>query len=260
MVRKNATRMSSAPETQVRPSAHEIWRTAITPRWLVALVALIAFIAVCIVLGRWQWDRTQDILAAERAAASEPIELAELINDDGTWSNADIGRTVILDGAFTSDELSIPNREYDGQAGTWTITRFELASQGSVAVVRGWLPNETTSPPIRREPTRIEGVLHPNEAFYEGANQEQIITVDASALASAWGIPLIDGFVMLQEQDPILLAADAPAPVIVPPTVQVGDAPFPLQNFFYAIQWWIFAAFAIVVYARWLYLDSKKAT
>lgn len=251
-------RMSSAPDAKVRPSAHDIWRTAITPRWLIALVALIAFIAVSIVLGRWQWDRTQDILAAERAAASEPTQLDELINDDRTWSNSDIGRTVILDGEFTEDELLLPNREYQGQAGTWTITRFELANQDSIAVVRGWLPAGEVSPPIRLDPTTITGVLHPNEAFYEGANQEQIITVDSTALDREWNTPLIDGYVMLQDQDPSLLAADAAAPVIVPPTVQVGDVPFPLQNFFYAIQWWIFAAFAIFVYARWLYLDARK--
>lgn len=250
--------MSSAPEAKVRPSAQDIWRTAITPRWLIALIALIAFIAVCIVLGRWQWDRTQDILAAERSAASESISLAELINDDGTWGNAEIGRTVILDGTFAGDEVLLPNREYEGEAGTWTITRFELDNQRSIAVVRGWLPNETTSPPIRQEPTRIEGVLHPNEAFYEGANEDQIITVDSAALAAAWSVDLIDGYVMLQAQDPILLAADAATPVIVPPTVQVGNVPFPLQNFFYAIQWWIFAAFAIFVYGRWLYLDARK--
>jgi surfeit locus 1 family protein len=250
--------MTPAPEITVRPSTQEIRRTALTPRWLIALMALIAFIAMCVVLGRWQWDRTQDILAAERAAASAPIELTELISDDGTWSNADIGRTVILAGAFTEDEILLPNREYRDQAGTWTITRFELDDQRSIAVVRGWLPNDEQSPPIRQEPTTIEGVLHPNEAFYEGANQEQIITVVAPALAEAWNTDLIDGYVMLQQQDPILLAADAPAPVIVPPTVQGGDVPFPLQNFFYAIQWWVFAAFAIFVYARWLYLDARK--
>jgi surfeit locus 1 family protein len=251
-------RMSSAPDTKVRPSAQDIWRTAITPRWLIALVALIAFIAVSILLGRWQWDRTQDILAAERAAASEPIQLEELINSDGTWSNSDIGRKVILNGEFSGDEVLLPNREYQGQAGTWTVTRFELDDQFNIAVVRGWLPTGETSPPIRSEPTTIQGVLHPNEAFYEGANEGQIVTVDSTALAREWGIPLIDGYVMLQEQDPSLLAADAPAPVIVPPTVQVGDAPFPLQNFFYAIQWWIFAAFAVFVYGRWLYLDARK--
>jgi cytochrome oxidase assembly protein ShyY1 len=61
---------------------------------------------------------------------------------------------------------------------------------------------------------------------------------------------------MVQRQDPE--PSEPNALVIVPPTVQVGDVPFPLQNFFYAIQWWIFAAFAIFVYARWLYLDAKK--
>ncbi|MGA0208552.1 MAG: SURF1 family protein [Candidatus Nanopelagicales bacterium] len=250
--------MTPAPDTKVRPTAQDLWRTALTPRWLIALVALIAFIALCIFLGRWQWDRTQDILAAERAAASAPSDLVEVLNDDGTWNNADIGRTVILDGTFTGDELLLPNREYQDQAGTWTITRFELDDQRSIAIVRGWLPNDEQSPPIRQEPTTIEGVLHPNEAFYEGANQEQIITVVAPALAEVWNTELIDGYVMLQKQDPILLAADAPAPVIVPPTVQVGDVPFPLQNFFYAIQWWVFAAFAIFVYGRWLYLDARK--
>ena len=251
--------MTSAPESKVRPTARDLWRTATTSRWLLALVALVAFVAVCIVLGRWQWDRTQDILSAERAAAAAPIELTELVGDDGSWRNADIGRKVILEGQFTDDELLLPNREYQGDAGTWTITRFQLDDQRSVAVVRGWLPQGVTSPPVRQEPTRIEGVLHPNEAFYEGANENQIVTVDAASLASEWDIDLIDGYVMLQQLDPILLAADAPAPVIVPPTVQVGDVAFPLQNFFYAIQWWIFAAFAIFVYGRWLYLDARNA-
>ena len=251
--------MTSAPEVLSRPTARDLWRTATSPRWLLALFALIAFVAASMVLGRWQWDRTQDILAAERAAAAEAIALSELIENDGTWDNSDIGRKVILQGQFTEDELLLPNREFEGDAGTWTITRFQLDDERSVAVVRGWLPSDVTSPPIRQEPTRIEGVLHPNEAFYEGANVNQIVTVDAPALANEWTTELIDGYVMLQEFDPILLAADAPAPVIVSPTVQVGDVAFPLQNFFYAIQWWIFAAFAIFVYGRWLYLDARNA-
>ena len=250
--------MTSAPDSRVRPTPADLARTAMRPRWLIALAALVAFIVVCVILGRWQWDRTQDILAAERAAASEPVALMDIVALDGTWNNAEIGRSVILDGAFTDDELLLPNRAYEGQAGTWTITRFELQNGRSVAVVRGWLPTDLQSPPIRQDPTRVEGILHPNEAFYEGANDSQLTTVEAPALAAEWNTELIDGYVMMQTQDPILLAADAPAPVIVPPTVQVGDVPFPLQNFFYAIQWWIFAAFAVFVYARWLYLDASR--
>ena len=244
------------PATSSRPSAQEIVRTAITPRWLVALAALIAFIVACIFLGQWQWDRTQDILAAERSAAAEPIALEELINDDGTWNNADIGRTVILEGSFTRQELNLPNREFQGQSGSWIVTRFDLTSGGSIAVMRGLLPDGSESTQVDATAVQLEGVLHPNEAFYEDANQSSIVTVDSAAIEAVWGTDLIDGYVMVQRQDPEL--SEPGALVIVQPTVQVGDVAFPLQNFFYAIQWWIFAAFAIFVYARWLYLDAKK--
>jgi cytochrome oxidase assembly protein ShyY1 len=239
-----------------RPGAQEILRIAITPRWLVALAALIAFVIACIFLGQWQWDRTQDILAAERSAAAAPIALQELVNDDGTWSNADIGRTVILDGTFTAQELQLPNREFQGQSGSWIVTRFDLSSGGSIAVMRGLLPDGAQAPQVDATAVQLEGVLHPNEAFYEGANENSIVTVDSAAIADEWGTDLIDGYVMVQRQDPE--PSEPGALVIVAPTVQVGDVPFPLQNFFYAIQWWIFAAFAIFVYARWLYLDAKK--
>lgn len=245
-----------SPEATSRPRVGNIWRTAITPRWLLALAALVAFIIACIFLGRWQWDRTQDILAADRSAAAEPIALEELIDDDGSWPNADIGRTVILDGSFAAQQLQIPNREFQGESGSWIVTRFDLSTGGSVAVMRGLLPNGSPTPAADATVVRVEGVMHPNEAFYAGANEDSIVTVDSAAIAAEWGSDLIDGFVMLQSQDP--KSANPGTLVIVPPTVLVGDVPFPLQNFFYAIQWWVFAAFAIVVYARWLYLDSKK--
>ena len=50
----------------------------------------------------------------------------------------------------------------------------------------------------------------------------------------------------------------SPAPIPVPPTVQTSDVPFPLQNFFYAFQWWIFAGFGVAVYLRWLWVESHR--
>ena len=243
------------PPTTSERGSEQLWRTALTPRWLAALLALIVLVAAFIVLGRWQWDRTLDILAAERSAAAAPIDLADLVDDQGSWNNADIGRMVNLRGTFTDDELLLANRELDGQAGAWVVTRFELESGETVAVVRGWLPVDTSPAPLSRESVNIQGVLHPDEEFYEGANANRVVTIDADALAGAWGEDVIDGYVMLGGDQ-----GDAArgTPVLVPPTVQVGDVPFPLQNFFYAVQWWVFAVFAVVVYARWLYLDAKK--
>ena len=137
----------------------------------------------------------------------------------------------------------------------WVVTRFELDGGQTVAVVRGWLPDDTSPSPLSRQSVKIQGVLHPDEEFYEGANATRVVTVDSAALADAWGEDVIDGYVVLGGDQ-----GDAArgVPALVPPTVQVGDAAFPLQNFFYAIQWWVFALFAVVVYARWLYLDAKK--
>ena len=170
------------PNTSERDS-ERLWRTALTPRWLAALLALIVLVVAFIVLGRWQWDRTQDILAAERSAAAAPIDLAELVDNQGSWNNADIGRTVNLQGTFTDDELLLANRELDGQAGVWVVTRFELDGGQTVAVVRGWLPDDAFPSPLSRQSVIIQGVLHPDEEFYEGANATRVVTVDSAALA-----------------------------------------------------------------------------
>jgi cytochrome oxidase assembly protein ShyY1 len=47
------------------------------------------------------------------------------------------------------------------------------------------------------------------------------------------------------------------APTAVPATVQTSGVPFPLQNFGYAFQWWVFALFVVFAYVRWLSLDAR---
>ncbi len=146
-----------------------------------------------------------------------------LVDDQGSWNNADIGRTVNLQGTFTDDELLLANRELDGQAGVWVVTRFELIGGQTVAVVRGWLPDDASPSPLSRQSVNIQGVLHPDEEFYEGANATRVVTVDSAALADAWGEDVIDGYVMLGGDQ-----GDAArgVPLLVPPTVQVGDVRF----------------------------------
>ena len=59
---------------------------------------------------------------------------------------------------------------------------------------------------------------------------------------------------------PALLSFELPpSPVPVVPTVQTSDVPFPLQNFVYAFQWWLFALFGVVVYLRWLWLETRRS-
>jgi hypothetical protein len=101
----------------------------------------------------------------------------------------------------------------------------------------------------------IVGIVHPDEYFYADAptDAESLVTISAEQLEQVWGVNLLPGFLVLTEQTPAPVGYPEP----VPPTVQTGDVAFPLQNFFYAIQWWLFALFAVVVYLRWLWMDAK---
>ena len=62
-------------------------------------------------------------------------------------------------------------------------------------------------------------------------------------LAQQWPGPLISGFVTLS-------ADDAQAQQLVPATVTLPEARGRLRNGAYAIQWWLFAGFTLVMAVR----------
>ena len=102
----------------------------------------------------------------------------------------------------------------------------------------------------------MTGVLQPDEAFYANAVAEpgSVAAIAHDRLATTWGEPVLPGIRDPRRSGPRY----SPAPVPVPATVRTADVPFPLQNFFYAFQWWIFAAFGVAVYLRWLWLESRR--
>jgi len=247
-------------------TAGRMLRLALTPRWLVGLLVLLVLIALAIFLGRWQWDRTQSILAAERAAVSQPIPVADVFAEDPGSPDQPpaeipaegIGRPVTASGEYLPElQVAVTNRELDGAAGVWIVTALRLADGQSVAVLRGWLPGADAPGAAAPEgEVAVSGVLQPSEAFYADAAMTggTVVAIAHERLAELWATPLLPGFIVLQEQDPLT----PPAPTPVPPTVQTADVPFPLQNFFYAFQWWIFAAFGLAVYLRWLWIESRR--
>jgi surfeit locus 1 family protein len=236
-------------------------RLAVTPRWLaVALLTLVVVVAA-ILLGRWQWDRTQSILAAERVALAQPIPVQDALGSATATELPDevIGRPVTAAGQYVAAmQTTVGNREHLGGAGVWIVTGLRLADGRVAAILRGSLPDGDSPGAVPPSgPVSVTGVLQPDEPFYADAASSGDGTVAAIAherLAAQWGADVLPGFIVLTSQDPSV----APAPVPVSPTVQTADVAFPLQNFFYAFQWWIFAAFALVLYGRWLWLESRR--
>jgi surfeit locus 1 family protein len=247
-----------------RPEAKDVFRLAVTPRWLLLGAIALLFAVAAVFLGRWQWERTQDILGAERAALSQAIPLEQVVpaptgeDPPATVLPPDgIGRPVTLSGTYDSAmQVAVVNREHDGAPGVWIVTGLRLADGRVGAVLRGWLPSADAPGAVPPSgPVVVTGMTQPDEGFYADAVTEPgtVASIAHDRLATLWDASLLPGFTTLSSQRP----DTTPAPTPVMPTVQTSDVPFPLQNFVYAFQWWLFALFAIVIYVRWLLMDVR---
>ena len=239
-------------------------RRALTPRWILGFVVLVLFTIAAVFLGRWQWARTQSILEAERAAAASPVDIGSIV-DPGAGSIRDevVGHPVTVEGAYVPGlQVAVVNRFLAGpnqpdKPGAWIVSALRTGDGSLVAVVRGWIPEpDAKAWPAPGGDVTVTGVLQPDEPFFADAQTQPgtVAAIDSSRLAEAWGTSVSPGFVVLGSQVPMA----EPAPEPVPPTVATSDVAFPLQNFFYAFQWWLFAGFAWIVYFRWLWLETNR--
>lgn len=242
-----------------RPRPAELGRLALTPKWIGLGVVLIAFIVLAGLAGGWQWDRTMEVIEAERAAQGEAIPVQDVVSLGAELPGSAVGHPVTATGTYApDDQIIVLHRSLDGRPGIWVVTPLDLVDGTRVAVVRGWLEDDLgpgMTPPAG--PVEINGVLQPDERFYPDAKPAPgtAVAISAERFARSWDAPTLPGFVVLTEQTP--RATTDPRPV--PATVQVSDVPFPIRNFGYALQWFVFAVFGILVYLRWLWLDAVRA-
>ncbi|TSH93332.1 SURF1 family protein [Verticiella sediminum] len=241
--------------------------------WL-ALVALLAIAAVCLLAGRWQLSRSAEKTALAdamaSAAAQAPLALTPAVAQGtlGAWRPATAagawqpGYTVLLD-----------NRNHDGAPGRWVATPLCLGlpdapdpAEGeavdcdrAVLVLRGWQPRERPGeapalppPPVPGAP--VEGrllehvprlfelsALTPGEPapaapiVWEDERAPVLQNLTVAALADATGLPLLPMVLEQRNDTGDGLLRDWPSPV-----VDVA------KHKGYALQWFAFAAIALI--------------
>ncbi len=237
------------------PAPSDLWHLALTPRFLVRAGLALLLIVAFALLGHWQWERTQDLLASERAALAEVVAVDELNPVGQALTSETVGRAVTADGTYQPEQQRIVvHRGLNDKTGVWVVTPLALKDGSLIAVMRGWLPTAQSG---GLEPAsgqvHLTGVLQADESFYKGAPTSPGEIAAISQQSLNWGPQARSGFIVLASQDP----QSPPAPTPVPTDPQSGDVAFPFQNFFYAFQWWVFGLFAVAVYLRWLWLDAQ---
>ncbi|GAA3565516.1 SURF1 family protein [Microlunatus spumicola] len=208
--------------------------------WLkqTGVVALGVFLAAAmVVLGIWQLDvyQRQGNQAAVERASAPPVALTTVAPVGGAVADG-YGRRVTFSGTYDPTlQVLVP-----GDGGYRVLTGLRQGDGSVVAVVRGLETTPGNPLPPTGEVART-GVLLPSEELSDSTASlpdGQIASVRLPTLAQTWPSPLVNGFVTL---DPDAAASEGLSPV----AVELPEAQGRLRNGAYALQWWVFAAFAL---------------
>jgi cytochrome oxidase assembly protein ShyY1 len=131
------------------------------------------------------------------------------------------------------------------------LTPLVTADGSAVIVDRGWVPIMFSNTPVEQAPppkgrVTVEGFLLPNEgglaAGTPGPNGDRVVSrLDIPLLRRAFAYPLYPLAVRLSTQAP---PQPGDLPTVVP-LEKLDEGP----HLSYAVQWFMFAAFALIAYA-----------
>jgi cytochrome oxidase assembly protein ShyY1 len=205
------------------------------------LVLLVGFglAAGMVLMGIWQLRvyQNQGAEAAARRAAEPAVPLSAVAPAGGAVRDG-YGRSVTFAGTYDPAHQRLLT--VDGVTDRFRVVTLLRTDDGAgVVVVRGVATDTGSTPPAGRQ--EEVGVLLPSEEPDQVGPEDDPVRVPE--LAQTWPGPLVDGFV-------ILSAGDAESQGLEPATIRLPEGRGRLRNGAYAMQWWLFAGFAVVMAIR----------
>jgi len=217
-----------------------------------ALVGLV--IAALLVMGRLAWWQFQGSLPAasrvDPAATRTATPLTSVLEFGTFVAPTAIGQVVtaagryLPEGEFLSPAFPRPDAG-DGTDGPpapaaalWIVTPLQLIDGRLVAVVRGTTAPGEPPPAPPRGPVTVTGYLQPSQPPTAAA-------INTDLLVRRWAVPMYDGYVILAAQQP-----PSPVPPVSPGEVAGPSTGIRPRNLAYAVQWLIFAGFAVYLAGR----------
>ena len=237
-----------------------MWELARRPRWIAALVLCLAIAGGFAALGQWQLSRSIDAGVPVDETTETPVPLAELAVAQQPLTAKAAGRRVTVEGTLVpNDYIVLTGRLNDGDTGYWVVGHLisdddatDAANAGaSLAVALGWAATEKEAASAisslnDEAPTEFGGRYlpseYPQEDDFENGEQNSMST---AAFVNQWvEVPttVYAGYLVTDAATSGLDQIDAPAPST---EISVN-----WLNIFYAVEWAVFAGFAIFLWFR----------
>jgi surfeit locus 1 family protein len=234
-------------------------RMMVRPRWIAALVLALGIAAAFAVLGQWQLDRAISSGEVVERSTETVQPLTETVTPDGPPTQLAEGQLVETTGSFVAgDEQIISGRHNGGESGYWVVSHFVTAEGASIAVARGWTADAEQASEVRE---RLAGemsiaALMPLSGRFlsseapevpdEDADPHTMTTVSTAALINLWADwddqSVYQGYIVDSVAPDGLAVIDSPEPVV--------EVPLNWLNIFYALEWALFAGFAVFLWYR----------
>lgn len=228
-----------------KPDRPGFWAVARRPRWIAALLLCLGLAAGFAGLGQWQLSRSVENAAAPEAPDTEqPVPLETIAEPQTAVTPAQFGRRVTVSGRY-AEVLEITDRNNGGtEQGSVLVAQLVTDDGVSLVVALGWsrapgmpgLPDETVTLTGRYLPSEVA-----SDSDFEAGERNAISVAD---LINVWpdAVPVYGGYLVLD---------DAPEPLeTIYSPVPSQEISLNLLNIFYAIEWVLFAGFAVYLWYR----------
>ncbi|MCG5216189.1 SURF1 family protein [Streptosporangium sp. KLBMP 9127] len=223
-------------------------KTVLSPSLVGLHLVTIAVLASFVLLGRWQLGVFEDSGAPRAARDPAPVGVTTL-SEPGRHLTADaVSRRVTAEGTFDADrQVLVTGRD----GGFWVLAPLDLADGTALPVVRGWVAQAGDPATVPGGKVAVAGRLRPSEQV-DSVRRDvrrlpdgQLLSISTAELVNVWqGKRLRDGYVVASAQTPApavplkAVAAEAPR----------EEGPFNWRNLAYALNWWLFGAFAVFMW------------
>lgn len=208
---------------------------------ILLLTVALVIAGVMVMLGLWQMQVFEDDAETDaRLRAEQPAMPLARVAQPAEQTRDGYGRTVTFSGKYLPErQFVLPVAERPGHVRV--LTALERSDGSLVPVVRGEAASADEIPPPPTGVVAQRGLFLASEAPAEGTfAPDQLGAVRLSIVAQRWTRPMVPGFVTLD-------APDATAQGLEQADVTLPEGGGSAQNSGYALQWWVFAGFGLIM-------------
>jgi surfeit locus 1 family protein len=232
--------------------------TLLAPRYWGAHLAMVLAVAIATGLGFWQLQAWHDRREAEAKSLvnAAPVTLRSVMGGDSPFPGNYVSQPVTFSGSWLAKgTVYVSGRQRDGRSGYWVMTPLLVdGTKSAMPVVRGW--SAKPDAPAATGTVKVDGWLQPGEGSgLPDADPEDDVIPEArvASIVQFVDADLYSGYVIARTVTGSTAGVSATAGLgdVHPTQAPAVGQTTALRNFLYAIEWWVFGLFALVIWGRW---------